>query len=167
MDAQRNASIDICIHFSPSTSDDHLGSCMAPQNFRPLLQRHCLPVDLRECVTSLIPNWSKIFAKRPATPAALLGPFLGLCWAPHGPPGLSSDACGPFRACSGGRGESPGTAEIDVRNVRQRLRPLMGLLGPSWGSVGPLMGFLTCLGMLLGHFRPVLGEAPNLRTQPT
>ena len=84
--------------------------------------------------------------KRPATPAAshgpliaVLGPFLGLCWAPHGSPGLSSDALEPFRACSGGRGESPDKADMDVRSVRQRLRPMR----PSWAPWAPLRARLS------------------------
>ena len=110
-------------------------------------------------------------------PHGPLGPLLGLCWAPHGRLGLCWDALRPSWGCSGAHAASPDTADTDVRNVRQRLRPLMILLGPSWGSVGPslglwarhgaLIGVLGCVGTLFGHLRTVLGPTQRLRTQPT
>ena len=51
---------------------------------------------------------------------------------------------------------------MDVRNVRQRLRPLTGLFGPSWGSVGPLMRVLGRVETLFGHFGPVLEPTQSL-----
>ena len=88
-------------------------------------------------------------------PHGPVGPLLGLGWALIGVLGRSGTLLCYLGLCYGGRAESPDTADTDVRNVWQSLRPLMG---PSWVSwarlwaqIGTFMGLLGCLGTLLGH----------------